>query len=456
MRNELMTSQSLVETAALDLQLPSGSVRAYRLGPPGAPAVLCVPGLDSNARSFDVVAGAVARQGRQVVVLDLRGRGAPGDWPRHLRLGEARGGRARGRDDARPRQLRSRRPLDGALVSMQAAVLSPERVRRLVAIDTVGPMDLLAMPSVATATLRLPCVYPSTGAYCAAMRASGILEPWEDLWKRAFAYELEGFLGFVRPRTSFRAVAEDLVYNLFHNATSLWPRLQLPTILVRATRRLPPFGFVVGARLRDAFLRTVASAELAEIDANHFEVMAHPDASRDQRVPGAARASGPGVRISGREGHRDLGRLTGTGAAHASASSVAVVHAVERVHLSGRQPVPSPSQGGPGGAHLRSPALSTRRDHFQASERRRSRCRPYADARVVRTLDHAQQQETHPRFEQDLRVRPDAEAPASGGQGELRVRGSAGGEACRHRCPLSSDSIQPPEEERVRPGGGAS
>ena len=62
------------------------------------------------------MAGAVARQGRQVVVLDLRGRGASpatGDWPRHLRLGEARGGRARGRDDARPRQLRSRRPLDG-------------------------------------------------------------------------------------------------------------------------------------------------------------------------------------------------------------------------------------------------------------------------------------------------------------------------------------------------------
>ena len=281
MRNELMTSQSLVETAALDLQLPSGSVRAYRLGPPGAPAVLCVPGLDSNARSFDVVAGAVARQGRQVVVLDLRGRGASPatglgtyGWVKHA-------------EDVL--EVATTLGLDsfdlvghsmGALVSMQAAVLSPERVRRLVAIDTVGPMDLLAMPSVATATLRLPCVYPSTGAYCAAMRASGILEPWEDLWKRAFAYELEGFLGFVRPRTSFRAVAEDLVYNLFHNATSLWPRLQLPTILVRATRRLPPVGFVVGARLRDAFLRTVASAELAEIDANHFEVMAHPDALR--------------------------------------------------------------------------------------------------------------------------------------------------------------------------------
>jgi pimeloyl-ACP methyl ester carboxylesterase len=168
----------------------------------------------------------------------------------------------------------------GALVSMQAAVLFPERVRRLIAIDTAGPADLLALPLVASATLRLPFVYPSAGAYCAALRASGVLEPWEDLWKRAFAYELEGFLGFVRPRTSFRAVGEDLLYNLTHTGASLWPRLRLPTMLLRATRRLPPGGLVVGAGLRDAFLRTVESAELAEIDANHYEVVAHPDALR--------------------------------------------------------------------------------------------------------------------------------------------------------------------------------
>ena len=282
MPDELIAVPSLIETTSFDLQLPSGSVRAYRLGSPGAPAVVCVPGLDANARSFDVLAAALARHGRQVITLDLRGRGAspktaPGTygWVNHAKDVLA---------------VATRLGLDtfdlaghsmGALVSMQAAVLAPERVRRLVAIDTVGPMDFLALPSVATASLRLlPLAYPSAGTYCAGMHALGILEPWEDLWKRAFAYELEGFHGLVRPRTSFRAVAEDLVYNLVHTGTSLWPRLRLPTILVRATRRLPPFGFAVGARLRDAFLRTAPSAELAEVDANHFEIMAHPDALR--------------------------------------------------------------------------------------------------------------------------------------------------------------------------------
>ena len=282
MQDQLSAVPSLVESTSFDLQLPSGSMRAYRLGPPDAPAVVCVPGLDANARSFDVLGAALARPGRQVITLDLRGRGAspataPGTygWVKHAKdvlavatqLGIDR-------FDLAGHSM-------GALVSMQAAVLAPERIRRLVAIDTVGPMDLLALPSVALATLRLlPLAYPSAGAYCAGMHAMGTLEPWEDLWKRAFAYELKGFLGVVRPRTSFRAVAEDLVYNLVHTGTSLWPQLRLPTILVRATRRLPPLGFVVGGRLRDAFLRTAPSAELAEVDANHFEIMAHPDALR--------------------------------------------------------------------------------------------------------------------------------------------------------------------------------
>jgi hypothetical protein len=37
---------------------------------------------------------------------------------------------------------------------------------------------------------------------------------------------------------------------------------------------------VVGAALRDAFLDAVPSARSVEIDANHYGVMAHPEALR--------------------------------------------------------------------------------------------------------------------------------------------------------------------------------
>ena len=281
MHRNLMNPVASLEPVSLDLRLASGVVRAYRLGTPGGPAVLCIPGLDSNARSFDLFAAALARRGRDVVVLDLRGRGhsprtraGTYGWEKHAK-------------DVL--EVATQLGLDtfdvvghsmGALVGMQAAVLAPERVRRLVALDTAGPIDFLALPTIAGGLLRLPLVYPATGVYCALVRAMGVIEPWEELWKRAFVYDLQGFLGWVRPRTSFRAVAEDLLYNLAHTSASLWPRLRAPVLLVRATRRLPPFGLVVGARLRDSFLAAVASAELVEVDANHYEIMADAEALR--------------------------------------------------------------------------------------------------------------------------------------------------------------------------------
>jgi hypothetical protein len=85
----------------------------------------------------------------------------------------------------------------------------------------------------------------------------------------------------VRPPTSKAAVVEDIVYASQQDARSFWPSLTMPTLLVRAARPLlPGTGFIVGAKLRDAFLAAVSSAEGVEIDANHYGVMAHPDSLR--------------------------------------------------------------------------------------------------------------------------------------------------------------------------------
>jgi hypothetical protein len=74
-------------------------------------------------------------------------------------------------------------------------------------------------------------------------------------------------------------VIEDLVYGSRQDAKMFWPHLKIPTLLVRAARPLlPGTGFVVGATVRDAFLDAVPSAETVEVDANHYGVMAHPEA----------------------------------------------------------------------------------------------------------------------------------------------------------------------------------
>ena len=264
----------------VDLQLSSGMLRGYRLGPPGAPPVICVPGLDANARSFDLVAAALVRRGQQVVVLDLRGRG----FSQATAVGTY-GWRKHAEDVIEVANLLGFEAFDlvghsmGAFVSMQAVGLAPGRVRRLVVIDSVGPADLLTVPAVVGAALRLGLVYPSARAYCAMLSAPRIVRPWEELWRDHFLYELEAVSGWVRPRTSLKAVAEDLLYGMTHNASTLWPRLQLPTLLVRADRRLT-LGFVVASTLRKAFLSAVPSAEAVDVDANHYELMANVRALR--------------------------------------------------------------------------------------------------------------------------------------------------------------------------------
>jgi pimeloyl-ACP methyl ester carboxylesterase len=217
-----------------------------------------------------------------VVALDLRGRGfspatAAGSygWVRHAEdVLEAASRLGLGTVDLVGHSM-------GAFVAMQVAALAPERLGRVVLIDAIGAPEAEAVPPILASIQRLAAVYPSVEVYCELIRARGAVQPWGELWEGHCRYELEPFAGGVRPRTSSAAILEDLTYGATHDATALWPSLRMPTLLVRAAQPLPPTrGLVVGAALRDAFLSAVPGARAVEIDANHYGIMAHPDALR--------------------------------------------------------------------------------------------------------------------------------------------------------------------------------
>ncbi len=259
----------------------SGSLRLHRFGPPDGRLVLCVPGLSSNGCAFDLIAERLADEGRQVVALDLRGRGlsattAAGTygWPSHARDVMAAAGRL---SDA---------PVDlighsmGAFVGMQAAALAPARVRRLVLIDAVGPPEPQTVAAIRRAVERLGALYPSAEEYLARVREIGSVVPWSERWERAFRYELVDVEGGVRSRTDRTAVLEDLAYGEAHDPRELWQGLGVPVLLVRsALPILPGQGFVVSAADRDAFAARVPGAEVVEIAANHYGVMTHEGAA---------------------------------------------------------------------------------------------------------------------------------------------------------------------------------
>ena len=263
----------------LDLEVPGGRLRARRHGGGGEPLLLGIPGLTANLVSLERIASV-----QPMVALDLRGRGhsevtGPGTygWENHaadvLAAATALGA--------------SRFHLlgwsMGAYVAMAVARREPGRVAALVLIDAVGPVDEEVVRLVRLSVDRLGTVHPSLPEYLALVRATGLIDPWDAIWERYFAYELAAVPGGVRARTARAAVEEDIAYGeSITDPAPYWAALDMPVLLVRAARPLAPGGsaFVITPELRDQFQAAVPGAEIVDVDANHYGVGTHPDTLR--------------------------------------------------------------------------------------------------------------------------------------------------------------------------------
>lgn len=259
----------------LELELPAGRLHALRFGAESGRLALCVPGLSSNCRAFEAIGERLGDAERQVVALDLRGRGrtvaTPAGtygWPSHAR------------DVLDAAERLGDEPVDllghsmGAFVAMQAAAMAPAAIRSLVLIDGAGPPEPAAMPAIRAAVDRLGTVHRSAADLVAAVRDLGTIEPWSERWERYFARELQDVPGGVRARTDRDAVLEDLAYGEAHDPSDLWPALRAPSLVVRASLPLGPGGgHILSAADRDRLLATVPGSRAVEVTANHYGVV---------------------------------------------------------------------------------------------------------------------------------------------------------------------------------------
>ncbi len=264
---------------ALDLTLPSGRLRAHAFGDPGARLTLCLPGLSSTSRTFDRIVEGLGGVDNYVVALDLRGRGfsdvtPPGTygWLHHaqdvLAAANALGATT---FDVIGHSM-------GAYVALQTAQLAPARIRRMVLIDGLGIPRYSAFRLILRGVERLERPYKTAEEYIEAVRALEIVVPWNDYWDRAFRYDLvvagDGF----RPRTSARAVFEDIAYGAQHDPRPLWRGLEMPILVLRAAIPLsPPDGFILPEFDTERFVRVTAATTAKDIHANHLGIVMHPE-----------------------------------------------------------------------------------------------------------------------------------------------------------------------------------
>jgi pimeloyl-ACP methyl ester carboxylesterase len=274
-----------------DIELLRGRLRARRFGNPSGVPAFCVPGLSSNCRAFEALGERFERKGRSLVAFDLRGRGwsditAPGTygWENHARdILEAADAIGAERFDYVGHSL-------GAFVGMVAVSIDRgKRIRRLVLLDGLGAPSQTAVAAIVAFLAQRRATFATADDFVAAVRATGLIEPWNDFWEQHYRYDLILEHGAFHPRSSAAAIAEDVAYGSSHDPRTFWPLLTVETFLLRATIPLGgPDGFVVARRDYDDFLATVKLAKGVEIAANHYDIVFAPEGCEEiQRFLGA-------------------------------------------------------------------------------------------------------------------------------------------------------------------------
>lgn len=263
------------------LELSSGTVACEISGDVRGEAVMGIPGLTANLRSFDVIYGALDDTRHRKIAFDPRGRGfsekTPAGtygWPAHAR------------DVVEIADQLGADTFDvigwsmGAWIAMVVAKLAPDRVRRVVLVDAAGlPEESIKVPIYAGLD-RLAAVFPSRDAFMSIARSLPQFQPFAQ-WERLLDYDLIDVDAGVGFRTQKAAPWEDEQYRLQQDPYALWPVLTMPVLLVRATQEIPPnFGHLITPDDYARFLREVPLAKGVEIEANHYTVGMNPEAAR--------------------------------------------------------------------------------------------------------------------------------------------------------------------------------
>jgi alpha/beta hydrolase fold len=122
---------------------------------------------------------------------------------------------------------------------------------------------------------------------------SDITPPGSYGWDSYFGWELESFDDTVRIRTDLAAVREDSAYGSTQNIYGLWPRLECPVLLVRASRPMAAGGgLVVSPTDAERFATEARDATVVNVDADHYSILiSAPAISAVERFVGAGRSA---------------------------------------------------------------------------------------------------------------------------------------------------------------------
>lgn len=271
------------------------TLHALQWGEQG-PALICIHGITANASCFQAFADALSSDHR-VFAYDLRGRG-DSDKPET--------GYSIPIHAADLAELIDTLGLDrpvvvghslGAMIGLYFAAHYPDKLRKLVMIDAGGPLPwktVAEQPAWLTASInRLGTPVPSFEEYIQRLKAAPFLGPyWSAYLDMYFEHDVyHNRDGSVISKVYREGVLEDQGYFDEYRPEEQWPRVQVPTLLLRAgqglftdsDQLLPEFSV-------QAIRRSIKDCQYVDYpNLNHYTIVFGVDSAPAEAIRGFVR-----------------------------------------------------------------------------------------------------------------------------------------------------------------------
>ena len=242
------------------------------------PAIVLLPGLTANARSFDGLVQAGLNQHYRVLALDLRGRGLSDKPATGYRMADHAADFVGLLDSLGIRQAVVCGHSFGGLLSIYLAAQYPERVRKLVVLDASTELiNKTARDLIKPSLARLGKKMPSWEAYLETMKkATFFYEWWDPLIENYFRADVEiNEDGTAQARSRPENIAEAIDRAEQENWSEHTARIHQPALLLHARGAYGPPGTppIVPLKHAEATRQALADCRYVEIPGNHMTML---------------------------------------------------------------------------------------------------------------------------------------------------------------------------------------
>jgi len=251
--------------------------------------ILCVHGLTANCRCWDVIASSLNPK-HKVIAMDLRGRGHSDSPPSGYSVeNHCKDILALMDDQGLERPVLMGHSL-GAFISLFFAAKHPDRVDRLILIDSGGKVSDARMDkffaSIKPSLDRLGKVFPDFESYLAPLKLAPFLQPWSSFFETYFRYEVEDVKGGVRSRIHPEHIDEESQNLRKIDFSQFYSKAIAPTLILRATKSLlAEDDLLLPQDAAERMVHNMPNARNVDLEGtNHYSILFQPNKKRDQAL----------------------------------------------------------------------------------------------------------------------------------------------------------------------------